>query len=216
MIDVAHTLKELVKKILNMMKGKRAVKDSKTEAGRPAVAEARVRAARFKRTEKQQQRSDRKYRALPLPPGSIRRGVSPFAQTGSLTINDIHRYLQKRGAGGYHLAASDLDDDSLTLLIDFMACIDLLVAPEPDVVAMRAGREAWLEVLCRVERDLPAPEGQATINHHLIHIWDQIVEFGPAWSSWTYIFERFLSRLVRKITNRSCTIPFFQLFLIIF
>jgi hypothetical protein len=203
MKDIVHTLKEIVKKVLNVCKGNRLVKDGKTHEEKLIVAETRARANCLKRTPAQQRRADRKYVTLPLPPGSIRRGVRPFAQTGSLTINDLHRYLQPSGPGSYHLAASDLDDEALTVIIELMACIDVLVAPEIDVEAMGRKRTAWLEALARAERLLPHPEAQALINHHLVEIWDQVLEFGPAWSYWTYIFERFLSRLVRKITNRA-------------
>lgn len=205
MVDVVHTLKEVIKKIISMMKGKRSVKDSKTGRGREEVAEARRRAKLFSRTKLQQRRADRKYQALPVPPGSLRRGVAPFGQTGTLNINDIHRYLQRRGPGGYHLAASDLGDDELAVLIEYMGAIDILVAPETDVDGMTAKRTSWLETLARAERALPAPEGQALINHQLIEIWEQLLALGPAWAHWTYIFERFLSRLTRKITDRSGT-----------
>jgi hypothetical protein len=209
MVDVVHTFKEVVKKILNAMKGKRSVKDGKTDKHKAETVEARRRQKVIQRTNKQQARSDRKYQTLPVPPGSIRRAVGPFAHTGSLTINDIHRYIQRRGPGGYHLAASDLDDETLLVLIDYLWAIDDLTAKETDPVVMQAGRVKWLEILARAEKTLPAPEIEALVNHHLLEIWDQVVEFGSAWSHWTYIFERFLSRLVRKITLRSGIILYY-------
>jgi hypothetical protein len=224
MQDITHTLKGIVKKAIQMITGKRAVtkepkkrkkkkKEGNVEApDPPPTDEAELIAATvelqllFRRKLKQQRRADRKYRRLPLPPSSIRRSVLPFAHAGTMNINDWQRYLRKRGPGGYHLAASDLPDAQLQTMIDLMGAIDYLLRPEIDLAEFAAYRVEWLEILARVERDMPAPEGQSGINHALIHVWDQVEAWGPLWAHWTYIFERFLARMTRKITNRAGTV----------
>jgi len=157
----------------------------------------------FKLSQAQQDRGDRKYRELPLPPGSIRRAIRPLAHLGSMNINDIQRFIRTNGPGGYHLAATDLPDEQLQTLIDFMDCVHLLTRPEVDLVHMATIRIDWLEKMARVERDVPGPEGKAMVNHGLIEIWQAVLEWGPLWTHWTYIFERFLASLTRKMTNRA-------------
>jgi hypothetical protein len=120
-----------------------------------------------------------------------------------MNINDIHRYVQRRGVGGYHLAASDLDDESLRQIIQYMGAIDDLMQPEVNVAQQRAGFVQFIEVLCEAERALPAPEIQAMVNHQLIHIYVSKLKDGPLWQYWTYVFERFMATLVRCITDRS-------------
>jgi len=232
MQDVVHALKEICKKITYMLKGKREIstpkrakkaatdktKDDACEdladasSDAPASPNARARAdvgaannrqQVWLRTPKQQERADRKYSRLPLPPQSIRRSVRPFNHTGTMTINDVHRYIRRKGPGGYHLAASDLPDAQLTTLVELYGAIDYLLQPEIDLDHMASYRTTWLEILARAERDLPVPEAQALINHSLVHIWDQVIVWGPLWTHWTYVFERFLARLTRKIIDRS-------------
>lgn len=116
-------------------------------------------ASYFVRTKQQQQRADRKHRDAPWPPGSIRRHVKPFNNTGSMSINDIHKYIRARGTGLYHMACTDLGDEQLTLVGEYFWAISLLLTRPVDRSAMAKVRVRWLETLCRVERDLPGPEG---------------------------------------------------------
>ena len=218
MVDIVHTIKELMKKILYVLKGERSVKDpSRVErdkqgldtgkrANREAVsAFERVddRRQYLKTTPAQRKRADRKYSSLPLPVASIRRSVLPFQHLGSMTMNDWHRYVQPRGPGLYHLAATDLPDEVVRVFQGLFEAIDILVQPEVDITAMERYYPKFIEALCECERVLPAPEGQAIINHSLIEVWRQVLRWGPVWSHWTYIFERFLSRLTKKIVDRS-------------
>jgi hypothetical protein len=120
-----------------------------------------------------------------------------------MNINDVHRYLQRRGPGGYHLAASDLPDDQLRCIVEYMGALDDVMQPVINVAAHRAGFTAFIEVLCAAERDLPIPEVEAMVNHHVVHIHIVLGYGGPLWVYWTYVFERFMSTLVRNITDRS-------------
>jgi len=175
MHDAAHTLKQSGQKVINLLKGTRAInapRSSKsTETAQQAEERGSANAAQlaYIRTPSQQKRADRKLANCPLPPGSIRRSVPIFAHTGTLTMNDIQRYLRRRGPGGYHLAASDLPDAQLQTIIDFFGAIDYLLQPDIDPVEMEKYHTTWLEILARVERDLPVPEAQALINHALFN-----------------------------------------------
>jgi hypothetical protein len=120
-----------------------------------------------------------------------------------MNINDIHRYLQRRGPGGYHLAAADMPDEVLKVLIDYMGVLDDIMQPTLDIVQLHAQFTHFVEVLADVERLLPAPEAEAMVNHHVVHIYEQLLDGGPLWTYWTYVFERFMSNLVRSITDRS-------------
>jgi hypothetical protein len=76
--------------------------------------------------------------------------------------------------------------------------------PEPDLVLLRASFDRFVvEVLSEIERLLPGPEGEAMVNHHLVHIYIELLDGGPLFVHWTYVFERFMSSLVRNITDRS-------------
>ena len=57
------------------------------------------------------------------------------------------------------MACTDLGDEQLTLIGEYFWAISLLLTRPVDVAAMTKVRVRWLEVLCRVERDLPGPEG---------------------------------------------------------
>jgi hypothetical protein len=153
------------------------MKDGKKAVDKMQISEARRRATFLRRTPRQQRRADHLYSSLPIPPGSIRRAILPYAHVGSLTINDIHRYIQRQGPGGYHLAASGFDDETACVLIEYLWAIDDLISPEIDRVALTKSRVAWLEVLARAEKLLPAPEIEALVNHHLLDIWDQVLSF---------------------------------------
>jgi hypothetical protein len=50
---------------------------------------------------------------------------------------------------------------------------------------------------------LPIPEIEAMVNHHVIHVYVILCYSGPLWVYWTYVFERFMSTLVRNISDRS-------------
>jgi hypothetical protein len=208
MVDIVHTLKEAIKKVLLMMKGKREVgkktRRNEQAAVQDSLAELDALRAGFRVTQAEQDRADRKYSRAPVPAGSLRRAVKPFQHTGSLTINDLHHYTQRQGLGGYHIASADLDDAHTQIIIDLLDCLDELVSPELDRAKMEVDEVKFFERLARIERYLPDPEGKALVNHAMVEVWFQLKRWGPAWSHWTYIFERFLARSNVHLFLGSC------------
>jgi hypothetical protein len=206
MIDVVHSMKEFVKKILLVMKGTRKLRPA--APGRPVdgaglanYLTAHERADRLRRTETQCTRADRKYVNSPVPPGNLRRSVKPFQHTGSMTMNDMHRYIRPQGVGSYHLACTDLPDDLLQILVDGFWAVDLLLRHEVSRSEMQATRQKWVEVMCQLERTLPHPEGQAILNHNFFEIWDQVFDSGPSYTTWMYVFERVMAELTRTVSR---------------
>ena len=120
-----------------------------------------------------------------------------------MNMNDCHHYISPNGPGWYHLCVAIQDDDTLAVLLDYMWALSVLVKPVVDREWMDANRTKWIEALARAERWLPSPEIQAILNHTVIEIWDQIYEWGPAFTTWTYVFERMMAALTRKLTDRS-------------
>lgn len=43
----------------------------------------------------------------------------------------------------------------------------------------------------------------AIVNHLLFHVWEQLEIWGPAYTTWMYVTERFMSTLTRLVRNRA-------------
>ena len=59
-----------------------------------------------------------------------------------------------------------------------------------------------IRTLCDYEKTFPITE-HAVIIHLLIHIYESILRFGPAYTFWMYTFERFVGSLSRNVKDRA-------------
>ena len=82
-----------------------------------------------------------------------------------------------------------------------MRSIKMLATATVDTAALESCYVRMVEVLCHFERSFPTTE-HAIMFHLLLEIYEYVKQLGPSYTSWVYVFERYIGTLTRKIHMR--------------
>ena len=122
-----------------------------------------------------------------------------FSNTGSLKSHD---WIQLVTQGVLKFCLRDLlGETQRKTLFRFLDCLTLLCAESQNLRKLDAIEEEVNICIALMERDFPLCIHNIT-THLLHHITDGIVKFGPVYSTWMFVFERFNSWLCQRALNK--------------
>jgi hypothetical protein len=102
---------------------------------------------------------------------------------------------------GRYLFQEVIDGERYNVVMELFDCISRLIQYKTMHMELKGLKKHIERVMLRVE--LHVPITLHTISFHLLlHVCDSLLQWGPAKSTWMYVFERYVGKIVKTIRNR--------------
>ena len=156
--------------------------------------------ARLKLSSEHLELVSQRFSSLLGPLGFINTSRDVVNKLGQFTIHDCHIFLATN-VGKFCLRHPVLSGRTYQVFCGISDIIARLASYQVDMVSMGSFKQTMIDTLVLFEQVFP--QSEHTINFHLlIHMFDTVLQFGPVYYYWMYVFERMLGHLVRKTHGR--------------